>query len=451
MNKEASSQNSNRPVESEYQESFCLKAAGTEWGSNFPNLKSLLETKIDTPIGSVRTCLHALGLSEEQLNYIPFDDRKGIDQRKLKNLIKPGEVAIAIKHHTPKPDQDPIEKLKFQATHIQIVVGLDDGVMTINNPRGYCGGGFGDSSYPSIFVKPTFPNELNEDQKKSYINNTRTWAVLLNTYSEFPGNYNGSDPLRCLTREKIIEFGKAIISAAAGNDHARNWLKQPDQKLYCAELAFVSFNLGLYFPLNRTSLLDNYEKVLTLIEQKAFLENHENPHIKFVKLEMAPDSLKPIDETLQLLGEEGDFWNGLAIQPFHSADIVSEYIKRSIPRIDLGEVKGASIQLEVLKQIRPHLHKVLNLSSERVRDQFDSLMDQTETIVGGVYSNYKEFQKELSSILNQLSHFSLQHGLAYIPPHCFLLRAYDSINKGVNRGVIGWNYVCHGFDQSLFK
>lgn len=430
---------------------FSLQKSRLEWGRDFSDLKSLFETSIHTPAGPIKTYIHMLGLSDDNVNLIPFDDSKGANQEALAKVIPQGEIAIAIKHHSPKPDSEHTEVLKFQATHIQIITGVSGGAITINNPQGYCSGGFGDSSYPSIFIKPTFPKELNSDQTKAYMNNTRTWAVLINTFSAFPSNYNGSDPLKCITKEMILKFGKAVIAATLGSEEARSWLKQPEQMLYCAELAFVSFNLGLYFPLNKRHLEDDFEALSSSLLSKEFLLGHDNPHIRLVDLEMAPESLDPINEVIPTNDESSSvFWDGLVIKPFHSADIIAEFIKRAIPRIDLGEVKGSIVQVETLKQMRPSIYKVLNLSTPALRNEFDTLLDQTEAIVSTPYDNYQQFRAALNPILQKLGEFSLSHGMAYIPPHCFLLRAFDSISKDYSEDIIGWDYIGHGFDQSLF-
>lgn len=429
-----------------------LNQASQVWRKVFPDIKALFETSIKTPWGDVKTFTHTLGLNLESLTFIPFNDANGMKQPHLEKHFNEGEIGIAIKHHSTRPDPDSVEMMKFQTTHIQIIVGVDKGVLTINNPRGYCNGGFGGADYPSIFIKPQYPSGLSNNEIKMYQDNIRTWLILANKFSEFPGNYNGSDPLKCITKEAILEFGKALINATLGDNQAIDWLKLPEQKLYCAELAFLAFNLGFHFPLNEENVGTQFASLVTELEKKSFLVEHENPYIKTIEIKPAPTELKPISQLVPLnTSSNSPFWEGLAVIPYSAADIVIEFLRRAIPRHKLGEIKGSAIQSALFNKLRPNFHQVLQLDSLVTKAEFDGLLDEINAVISYAYPDYKAFRKKIEPALEKLHLFSIKYGLAYIPPHCFLLRAYDSINKDYDLGILGWKYIGHGFDQSLFK
>ena len=142
-------------------------------------------------------------------------------QPDIARFVAPGEVAISIKHHAPHPE--PKEAVKLQCTHVQIVIGVQldgaGGAITLNNPQDYHTdvGLFGTEVYPMIFVKPRFPNAVSADSARRYVDNIRTWAVIANTYSEFPiGNYNGNDPLATRTVPQVEAFGTKLLDAITG-------------------------------------------------------------------------------------------------------------------------------------------------------------------------------------------------------------------------------------------
>lgn len=95
----------------------------------------------------------------------------GPQQKDLIRFVKPGEVYIAIKHHSPMHPElvgNDKEAIKFQATHIEIVVGVEvevdgkmvPGVITLNNPQATKTVSFGSPDYPLILTRLTFPKDL---------------------------------------------------------------------------------------------------------------------------------------------------------------------------------------------------------------------------------------------------------------------------------------------------
>ena len=426
-----------------------LSRIGTLWGKNFPSFTHLFGTATELPGASLLQPTHMMGQTEQSIRLIPYNDGDGPHQAGLIGILPKGAIAISIKHHSPSPQADAKEKLKFQCTHIQLAVGIDGGAITINNPQDYMEGLFGEKTYPMIFIKPRFPIGVSPEGTKAYIDNIRAWAVIANTFTKFPSNYNGSDPLKCTTKDQILEFGRVLVRALLGDQESIEWLQQPEQLAYCAELAFLALNLGLYAPLNKSFLESDYDNVKSIILQRAFLSRNRNPHISLVDVTLAPDSLKPIDELVQAPVIPGSFWNGLAIQPFQTSDIVIEYIQRSIPRQELGEEKGAKLQATVLQHLRPALEQMLELRNDAARALRDDLLNRTMRIVEKPHASYSEFRQNLNPVLSELAAFSQTHGMAYIPPHCFLLRATDSIKNAQRTGMLEWDYLGHGIHKSV--
>ncbi len=428
-----------------------LGKAKANWGKDFSSVSDLFTTSIDFPGGKISTPSHMLGMQEQDLRILPYDDSRGIAQHHLAVHVRNGEIALSFKHHCPHPDNNPLEALKFQTTHVQIAVGVAGGVLTVNNPQNYTSGLFGDPSYPMIFVKPKFPEGISEQKTSMYLDNVRTWLVIANTFTEFPTNYNGGDPLKCITKQHLESLAYALIKALLGDQTALAWLKEPEQATYCAELAFLSLNLGIYFPLNKKFLGENFESVEQALSSKVFLEKNSNPHIDLVELRMAPEALNPIDQEITVHDHGTTFWSGLAVQPLHSADMVIEYIRRSVPRKRLGEEVASQVQGKILRKMRPTFYDVLALKDETERAAMDILVDRAVEITERIHPSYEAFRAAIEPTLMELAKFSQAHGMAYIPPHCFLLRATDFVADGTRNGLFGFTYVGHGVHQSLVR
>jgi len=429
--------------------SLNLSKAQEIWGRQFRDPKDLFCTTTVLPGKTIVSETHLLGLAPQALNLIEYDDSLGHAQARIAEHIAPGEIAISIKHHSPKPED--AEQIKLQCTHIQIAVGVKGGVVTVNNPQDYQQGLFGNEDYPMIFVKPKLPANLTPSQAAEYINNIRTWSVIANTFTKFPGNYDGGDPLTCIDKVSILKMGNALINALRGDVVAREWLQHPNQFVYCAELALLSLNLGLYFPLNKIHLGTSFDEVQKALESGLFLEENDNGYIKMIERTCAPDHMLPIDEVISAASESQKFWNGMAITPFCVADMVEHFIQRVVPRAKLGEIEGAKYQAMVFQKVRPSLNNYLKIEGREAEQQLETVLDLVLKIVSQPHASYQEFRAAISPVLQELSKISLKYGHAYIPPHCYLIRATDSIVGGKSYGVLGWEYLGHGLHKSLFN
>jgi hypothetical protein len=423
--------------------------ARSVWRREFVTIEDFFSTRLDLPSGPLQVPSLMLGMDSSAIKLVPYNDALGAQQTVLASLVKRGEIVISIKHHGPHPEES--EALKFQCTHIQVAVGVENGVITINNPQDYQNGLFGNETYPMIFVKPVLPSGLSDAERVAYFDNVRTWLVIANTFTAFPGNYDGGDPLSCSTVEQINEFAIKLIDALLGDADARRWFEDPERKLYCAELAYTALNLGIHCPLNKGFLGEKFERVKQALEDKNFVAKNHNKYAALVDLTISPETLKPICDVIEPTGHSDQFSNRLAIVPFTSADLVAEYLQRSVPRKKMGEDLGAKVQQVVLEKILPELPKFLSLETPEERAEFEGLTKKTLEIVGKVHASYEEFRTELNPLLSKLAEFSIKNGIAYIPPHAFLVRATDAVSKGQNNGLIGWEYLAHGLHSSVLR
>ncbi|MCA9555891.1 MAG: hypothetical protein KC933_38040, partial [Myxococcales bacterium] len=429
------------------------KAQGV-WHSEYNKVSDLFTTKTALPNGMViEAPSHMMGQAEADLRIIAYDDADGPNQKDIARFIAPGEIAIAIKHHAPHPDADEKERMKLQCTHIEIAVGVDTpdgpGAITINNPQNYQQGLFGTPDYPMIFVKPTFPEGLSNEEKMAYVDNIRTWLVIANTFTNFPGNYNGGDPLATRGPEQVKALGDKLLAALSGDQEARAWLNAPENQVYCAELAHVALNLGIHVPLNEATLgADRFAMLKGALRDKAFLQNNDNQYADLVKLKTAPAGMKPMTEKLGLPtsepGEARAFGQGLAIQPYTVADILEEFIQATVPREQMGEPLAA-VQAEILKKAQDGLYEATGIdqlpAASEERKGVDKLYDALVATVGKQYGSYAEFRGALKPLMIQARAVVNPRGNgkgAFVPPSCYLTRATESITGQPTQGVLGW-------------
>lgn len=425
-----------------------LLVADSIWNRSFGSWRELFLTRTDFPDRSIETAPHMLGLHQDAINFIKYDNTDEQRQMDLIKLIGSGEIAISIKHHSPSPEEN--EKIKLQCTHIQIAVGVENGVVTVNNPQNYEGGLFGSQEYPMIFIKPKFPSIVTTEQAKKYVDNIRTWLVIANTFTHFPSDYDGGDPLSCIDKASVLRMGEALIGALNGDAQCKAWLAESKQQIYCAELALLVLNLGLYFPLNEKHLGGNFQGVRSSLEDKKFLLANRNEYIKLIPLTTAQEDLLPFDEVVVPDAGPELFWGGMAVKPFCVADIIEQFIQRVVPRQLLGEQDGSKYQAMAFESVRPSLTNFLRIENSEQRQYLENKLEIISNIVGKAFGSYSEFRQMITPHLKELSAFSLKHGCAYVPPHCFLIRATDNLMGGFNGGVLGWEYLGHGLHRRLF-
>ncbi len=416
----------------------------------------------------------------------------------LSRYFAPGEIGYAIKHHRQEhrvlqmqgagPEMK--ENFKLQDTHIELVVGVtrdgQPGVVTLNNPQGYPGdyvpGRFGDEGYPMIFVRPEFPGYLSTDVQRAFVDNIRTMMVGFNAVSEFPGNYNGGDPLGARNPERVREHVKNMVLAIAGTGAARTaataYFANPENQVYCAELGHVATTAGLLVPLNRASLqsLGLPTKVINKFaryvatqpdtaerEATPFVQMNENQMVTYVDMTMAPDSLQPAASYAPSdirAAEEAK----LAFGPMTMADIVERFMATHLPRRTLGE-QLAPMQGAVLEAMKPGLLETMGMdqlpASDPKRMAVEALFGALVAKVKTPYASYEAFRADLAPLMDQARMITGPRGDSgaglFVPPSMYHVIALDAENPPPNnqgwhlRGLVSLRYVGHGIPFSAMR
>lgn len=448
------------------------------YNKQFKNLEDAYTVKVTAGDKVIPAPTHLFG---EAVNVIPYSNRDGDPSaegevfergdQEIAKVYKKGQLGIAVKHHrsehpaldfnTAQADSMK-EDFKLQDTHIEIVVGVErdgkPGAITINNPQGYEDGLFGDEHYAMVFLRPVYPSYLNAEQVSQFETNIRTMLVGFNTVTNFPGDYNGGDPLAARTPAKVREHVKQMILSIAGTDAeqqaAKAYFADKDNLVYCAELAHLSFSAGLIAPLNDATMVplvgENAWKGFkeqiakhNAGENSKFIERNQNKRIKYIRdLAVAPSGLKPAAS----YGGAGEA-EKLAFQPMTMADIVAQFLRNYLPREILGEGL-APLQAQVLQKMKPGLYEQMGLdqlpAGSDQRKAVDLVFDELVAVVGKSYANYAEFQTKLEAPMAKARAMVGPRGDTgvglFVPPSL-----YHVIAQGKHQGgLLKLQYEGHG-------
>lgn len=425
------------------------------------------------------------------INIIPYSNADGdLDAKGEKfdrgdqiiaKYYKPGKVGIGLKMHRPEKrvidlnNSDAAnmkEDFKLQDTHIEIVMGVEkaehghQGAITLNNPQNYEQGRFGDATYSMIFLEAVFPGYA-QDYQKQYIDNVAAMTIGLNAVTNFPGDYNGGDPLAGNTPDKVREYTRRMVLAITGDDESREWFRDAANQVYCAELAFLAYSAGLITPLNKQTVapmvgddtwkkfveevdkhnkgVDEFQQTGNISEPSAFVELNDNKRVAMARITLAPDNLVPMAE---LAPNPEIARELLALTPLTMADIVQQFMRTHIPRQLLGEAL-APAQAAVLAKMKPGLIETMGL--DRVpedhpsRIAVDALFAQLVEAVGVQYESYQAFRTAIEPLMEKARQVTgprpgdeTGEGL-FVPPSLFHVAA-----QGEYHGLIGFQYVGHG-------
>lgn len=415
------------------------------------------------------------------VNVIPYSDDDNTQDASGKtwerrdeaiaNVFPPGAIGYAVKHHRPEyrtlsPSDiqaDIKEQVKLQDTHIQIVVGVERdgqaGAITLNNPQNYQGGLFGDEIYSMIFLAPKYPEYVGDVEKLFFEDNIRTMTLAFNAVSDFPGDYNGGDPLAANNPDKLREHVRQMILAIGGDEDARAWFRDPANQVYCAELAFIGASAGLHFPLNDATMVPLVgEEAWDLFkaevekhaagEASAFTDLNNNPYADLVKASVAPEELKPAYDYSSSSAEEA---RKLAFKPMTMADIIQQFLRTHVPREQLGE-QLAPVQGQLLQAMYPGLLE--NMAMDQLpeddprRQAVDQLFGALVETVSQPYENYEAFQAAVAPLMLQARQVTGPRDDSgagfFVPPSLFHVVAQGK-QPG---GLIGLEYVGHGLHIS---
>lgn len=421
---------------------------------------------------------HLFGVPVE---VIPYSDEDGVEDASgtvmerrdeaIAAAFPPGVVGYAIKNHRPEHrtlsptdiQEDIKEQAKLQDTHIEIVVGVErdglPGAITLNNPQNYQDGLFGDPDYPMIFVAPQYPDYLGDAEKLAFNDNIRTMTLAFNAVSDFPGSYNGGDPLATHNPQKLEEHVRQMVLAIGGDAEARAFFEDPQNLIYCAELAFVAASAGMHFPLNESTMVplvgeDAWADFVAEVdkheagEPSAFTDLNDNEKASLVAATLAPEDLDPAPKYAPQPEAEGQ---KLAFQPMTMADIVQHFLRTHVPREQIGE-QLAPVQGQLLQAMKPGLLE--NMAMDQLpeddprRQAVDRLFGALVEVVATPHEDYDAFQQQLAPLMQQARQITGPRddsGTGYFVPPSLLHVVAQGKQPG---GLLGLQYVGHGIHAS---
>ncbi len=425
------------------------------------------------------------------INIIPYSNEDNVKDAAGKDFprgdmiiakhYKPGKVGIGLKMHRPErrfidlnnADAAAMkEDFKLQDTHIEVVVGVEraehghPGAITLNNPQGYENGRFGNATYSMIFLDPSYP-EWAAGYEDEYNDNVRSILVGLNAVTDFPGDYNGGDPLGGNTPEKVTEYVRRMVLGITGDQESLAWFQDAQNQVYCAELAFLAYSAGLITPLNKTTMeplvgaetwakfvaevelhnkgVDEFAETGSISTPSSFVKLNDNKRVAMVRIDLAPENLPPM---AALAPNPEVASRMLALTPMTMADIVMQFMRTHMPRQILGEAL-APAQAAVLVKMKPGLLETMGL--DRVPEDHpsrlavDALFAQIVETVGTSYGSYAEFRAALEPLMAQARQVTgprpgdeTGSGL-FVPPSLFHVAA-----QGEFSGLLTFQYVGHG-------
>ena len=403
----------------------------------------------------------------------------------ISKYYKPHKLGFALKMHRPEKrivdlnNSDAAnmkEDFKLQDTHLGAVVGVEKaehgqpGAITLNNPQTYEGGKWGNPTYSMIFLEPVFPGWA-QDHQSQYIDNVRSMMLGFNAATNFPGDYNGGDPLGAHNPEKLRTYVGHMVRAVTGDQESQDWFKKDENMVYCAEMVFMSWSAGLIVPMNKANIeplvgaevwqkfakevekhnegVDEFVATGEVSDPSAFVKMNGNKRSALVRITLAPDDLPPMAE---LSPNPEHARKLMALTPMTMADIVQQFMRTHIPRQLLGE-ELAGAQAAVLQKMKPGLLESMGL--DRVPDDHpsrlavDALFAEIVETVGKQYGSYEEFREALEPLMAKARQVTGPRpgdesgpGL-FVPPSLFHVAA-----QGEFHGLIGVQYVGHGVHTS---
>lgn len=454
-------------------------ALNAQWPSDRPMEKIEDAFTIRVDLGNGTTFDAPTHLFDEPVNLIPYANEDGVKDAagkvherrdaEIAKYFKPGQVGFAIKHHRPEfrdlklgsGGDEMKEHFKLQDTHIEIVVGVErdgqPGAITLNNPQTYEDGLFGEPDYPMVFVRPILPSYLTAEQKAAFSDNIRTMAAGFNAVSNFPGDYNGGDPLGARNPKAVLEHTAMMVRAITGDAEAIAFFNDPENLIYCAELAHVASSAGMIAPLNYATFEGlvseqtwaSFEKELKAHnagESSAFLEMNRNKRVQLVELALAPDDL----QSAASYDPTGQSDKKLAFQPMTMSDIVEQFLRTHIPREQLGEAV-APAQAAVLAQMKPGLMESMGFAADERNPDVDAAFASIVEVVGESYDDYGIFRTTLAPLLETARAITGPRGDSgtnlFVPPSLLHITAQGKHDGG----LLGLDYVGHGLHFSQVK
>lgn len=133
------------------------------------------------------------------------------------------------------------------------------------------------------------------------------------------------------------------------------------------------------------------------------------------------------------------------------SDMLTSFVKYSVDRKSLGESSGR-YQYELFKYTQTFLNQYLSPEAFATDSKVSVLISQIEECLLKVHSSYEDFLHELKPLLEKIDFEVAKYSSAknaFIPPHCFFIRALEFKLEGKAKGLVGLRYFGHGIHKSL--
>ncbi len=397
--------------------------------------------------------------SDADIRLIAYQNTWQTKQRDLLRYVLPGEWYIGSSHHNPgnrlitrqvmQDEEKGLEMLKFSITHIRNYIGVRDaagkpGTVATDSPRSYANqhsaGHVNPKDYPALLWRVRFVGDVSAAEQRAYINNVRSWSMLVHKVTKFPPDYNGNDNLQTYTLDKVIELGGTVLGALLGSNNDLRKLHEQSAQVYCSESGMhLALNLGLNVPLNQASISQLYgaavwPKVSALLNEgqdfwkngqhldyygngsDGYMQNTEQN--RWVEMEEAPDWLQALRDRLPGRPLSG---GGLVFRPWDSADMIEHFIKTAVPRKGRESWAVSNAQAELLTWAKPGIFHSLGFGTDNPPPP--ALVMLFDTLVAKVRRNYDSYEAMRAAITPELT---LAHQIvapkadgagAFVPPH----------------------------------
>lgn len=405
---------------------------------------------------------------DSDIRPIAYQNSWQTKQRDLLRYMLPGEWFIGSSHHNPgnrtitrqvmQDEEKGLEMLKFSITHIRNYIGIRDtrgkpGMVGTDSPRSYAinnkAGHVNPKNYPSLMWRVRFLEDITPAEQRAYINNIRTWSMLIHKVTKFPPDYNGNDNLMTNSMSKVTEFGADVLGALSGSRGSLNKLHQKSAQVYCSESGMhLALNLGLNIPLNQATVnkvfgASQWTKVLSMVNEgrnfwkngrhldyygsgnDGYVQNSEQN--RMVEMEEAPNWLQPLKERMSSRPLSS---GGLVFRPWNSADMIEYFIKTAVPRAGRETWAVSNTQAELLGWAKPGIFHSLGFGpSNPPPPPLVMLFDTIISKVRQTYDSYGDFraaiQPELMAAQQIVAPKSGGEG-AFVPPHMVVSIKGDS-------------------------
>ncbi|MBK8451955.1 MAG: hypothetical protein WAQ53_18455 [Thiofilum sp.] len=393
--------------------------------------------------------------TEQPLHLIGFKNNWRSKQRDVLRYIAPGEWYLGTSHRNPSERfitrqtlQDPLlsrSLLNLSIDHIRHYIGVCDtsqraGVVAVDVPRHYASeqaaGHINPKDHPALLWRLRFPSHITPAQQRAYINNIRTWTMLLHKIVRFAESSSGSDVVHYATWEQIEHLGQQILATL--QQRGRTPIAPIEaQQVSLVEASFhLPLNLGLNIPLNETSITELYGQEAWFTVQRLVREGrriwraNRIPDIyglgahhyvqyseqhRMVQLELAPQWLMP-------------FKQDLVFKPWGVQGVLLHCLQRIAPHWDTQDWHTSNQLADILSYLKPTLLLALGVPSPQLAPpelvlKFDELISTIRTHHPSYQALLQQLQPRFEQIEQILKNAHLSKG-AYLPVAYLLHLAY---------------------------